>query len=567
MAYLDCYVRVSTKEQADDGDSLDNQIAIGKKVAKKLGLQFRLRNEGAKSSTTVTYRDELEALKQDIKDGKANNIWALDRSRMFRDMIESMVFRSDYLVKHKAKLFEGAFGAEVNFRDENEMLTYDILARLQQYENKLRSERSERGKIQKLKKAVTTDKPVFLGGTALFGYKSENKFWVIEKDEAKWVKQIYTNYENGKTVKEIANELNNNNIKPRRAKLWNLVTLQKMLRNETYTGVNKVKIKKLDNKEFTYKVPPIITVSQYKRVQKIMDAKLKTNDRNRKYESLLSGLLECECGTVIGSEVKRLVNKEGRQINTKKYYCVNKLYEWRDGKKRNCNNTKSLDMDNTNEAVLKIIKKTVSDSNLLKEQFKKDVLDNKADNKKEVAEKRKILEQKCQRIQKQIVNIEDMIVELEVEKGLGKKEQNIANKVIGKYETELEAQNNEYKLVEQELENLDSELVWVDWLDKFADSTNVKLKTYEQQRNYLKGLVDKIIVKAVMGEDRNGNEKQIGHSFDIVYKRKIVGDKIEYVDAKNKRKGYKVVAGKNLHKTSLLSDVTAKAGRKWQKKR
>ena len=95
MAYLDCYVRVSTKEQLEDGDSVANQITIGKKIANKLKLKFRLRNEGAKSSTTVVYRDELEALKQDIKDGKAKNIWALDRSRMFRDMIESMVFRSD----------------------------------------------------------------------------------------------------------------------------------------------------------------------------------------------------------------------------------------------------------------------------------------------------------------------------------------------------------------------------------------------------------------------------------------------------------------------------------------
>jgi hypothetical protein len=109
-------------------------------------------------------------------------------------------------------------------------------------------------------------------------------------------------------------------------------------------------------------------------------------------------------------------------------------------------------------------------------------------------------------------------------------------------------------------------IVWVDWLDKFADSTNVKLKTYEQQRNYLKGLVDKIIVKAVIGKNRSGIDTQVGHSFDIYYKRAIVGDVLEYNDDKNKKKGYKIKLGKNLQKTKMLNSVTAKAGRVWKKK-
>ena len=96
MNYLDCYIRVSTKEQAEDGNSLNNQIRIGKSVAKKLKLKFRLRNEGARSST-IHYREVFEELKDEIKQGNVTHVWCLDRSRMFRDMIDSMMFRKEYL--------------------------------------------------------------------------------------------------------------------------------------------------------------------------------------------------------------------------------------------------------------------------------------------------------------------------------------------------------------------------------------------------------------------------------------------------------------------------------------
>ena len=137
------------------------------------------------------------------------------------------------------------------------------------------------------------------------------------------------------------------------------------------------------------------------RVQKIMDRNTKGGTGNKQHDSLLGGLLVCDCGTYIGSDYRKH-KQQGKQLNTKRYYCMNKLYEWRDKKNRGCLNKKTLDMDKTDDAILRIIKKTVSDSSLLKEQFKKDVLSQKANNEKEVAKRRKLLEKKGQRIQKQI---------------------------------------------------------------------------------------------------------------------------------------------------------------------
>ena len=182
MNYLDCYIRVSTKEQAVEGNSLVVQRVTGQKIAKKLQLKFRVRDEYAKSSTR-DYREVLEQIKDDIVAGKVKNIWCIERSRMFRDMTDALLFRRDYLERYDVKLYEGeegSEGSEVKFDDKEAMLMYDIISRFAQYENETRSARSQRGKIQRLKEAETKNKAVYLGGTATFGYQNIDKMFGVK---------------------------------------------------------------------------------------------------------------------------------------------------------------------------------------------------------------------------------------------------------------------------------------------------------------------------------------------------------------------------------------------------
>ncbi len=54
--------------------------------------------------------------------------------------------------------------------------------------------------------------------------------------------------------------------------------------------------------------------------------------------------------------------------------------------------------------------------------------------------------------------------------------------------------------------------------------------------------------------------------FDIKFKMKVVNDKLNYIDGSDKKKGYNLKDGKNIYKTRLVDEVTAKAGRVWSKK-
>ena len=48
-----------------------------------------------------------------------------------------------------------------------------------------------------------------------------------------------------------------------------------------------------------------------------------------------------------------------------------------------------------------------------------------------------------------------------------------------------------------------------------------------------------------MGLNRNEKEVQVGHSFNIRFKMKVVNDNIEHLDESDKRKGYNLKHAKN----------------------
>ena len=135
---------------------------MAKKVAKKLNMKIQIRNEGASSSTQKNrklyrnYRVELENLKDDISDELVKHLWVYDRSRMFRDVTDSMYFRREYLEKYKVTYYEGERNV-VNFDSIDEKFTYDLLTRVQQLENEKRSEKSKQGKRYLLRRAMKTD--------------------------------------------------------------------------------------------------------------------------------------------------------------------------------------------------------------------------------------------------------------------------------------------------------------------------------------------------------------------------------------------------------------------------
>ena len=552
--YLDCYFRVSTQEQTK-GQSLDTQQEYGKTIAKKLGLKFRPRNEGAKSSTRG-FRPQLEEIKEDIEKGLIKHLWVFDRSRLFRDETDSVLFRRNYLEKFNVSFYEGETGNLCNFDSLEEKLTYDIVSKLLQYENEKRSHKSKQGKRHLLKQGVENR---HYGGTVMFGYKSENGILSINKKESKWVLFMFNSIIDGKSTMWIKNKLDTDGktdgIAPRRTqdKNWNIGTIEKILSNRSYIGEKTFYDKELDV-EFTYNIIPIITRTTFLKVRKEMEKRLKIKDNNKKHFSLYAHFLSCECGQNIGSEVKKGRRKNGNSYNTRTYYCVSKQRLWKKGIKSNCVNTKTMNMDKTDTYLTQKITEVVKNSHILKDKFKHEVLSKKFEKDQDIKEREKKLEKKCRGLNGRMEQTYSNIITMETDLIQGRREETITKGIIKSLSNELETLKDELKKTELEIEDLSEEKVWLDWLSKYGNYLETKVSEKENdKRQWLNGLLEKVIVHVVDGQDRNGNWVQVGHKFEVIFKLPVVKDKFNWTNPDDKRLGYEIKEGRKKLTTDTVN--------------
>lgn len=560
--FLDCYYRVSTKGQKDEGHSLESQIQLSKIVAKQLGLEIREHNEFAKSSTIkgVT-RDKFEEIKTLIEQDKIKNLWVVEQERLFRKPSDAFFFKEYYLDEFKVTLYSGENPQPQQFGSEFDNEMFQFRALISGFESKKIRRRSIRGKRHLLDN-YSNEKSIYLGGTPTFGYDNKDKTWVINPEESKWIKWMFKSYADGLSSLNIKKELDLNNIKPRRTRsgLWNVGTIQNMLGNESFTGIKRFYDKEL-KKEWVYKIPQIINASLYQKVQKQIINNQKSFENNKKYHYLLDRLLYCYCESRMGSKTKVRPLPYGK---TQKYYCTRNNKKSVGRSHNDCLNSKSLNVLKTETEITNIVKEVAKNSVKLKEMFKNDVLNTKNENEIEITGDKKRLEKKVKTLQKKIEETIQSISQIEFEKLLGKKDERITNNILKLLEQEKEFLEKEYKKTFIEIEETDSRKEWLNWLGKYGETLDYKTSSQQKKKEFISGLVKKIIVKPEYGTNRDGNQIQVGHTFEILFKMNIVNDKLIYKDGNNKTKGYEISRGKNKTKTPVL-DVSNTVGKRKKK--
>ena len=97
------YLRVSSKVQLEEGNSIENQFTQGMRVSKQLGMEFVVLNEEY-CSTMSKIRPKLEQVKNGIRTGIVKHLWYYSRSRWTRDEIEDGLISRNYFRKFKTKV-------------------------------------------------------------------------------------------------------------------------------------------------------------------------------------------------------------------------------------------------------------------------------------------------------------------------------------------------------------------------------------------------------------------------------------------------------------------------------
>lgn len=311
-------------------------------------------------------RPEFQRMLEDIKNKKIDVIIIKDLSRFGRNYIETGNF---------VEVVFPAMGVSVISVDENyEMDSLDYYGSDYVPLRNLFNDMYAKDISKKVRSSLIVKKHngEFVGKLAPYGYikdpKDKHKF-LIDKNVSHIIKKIFDMILDGKSKKEVADFLNQNDILTPSEylnintdkdvtvmKKWNSEMVNSILRNENYTGTlfqgKKRKLNYRVNKKINIDKEnwivtenhheAIINKEKFDKVQDILDRQTKVNKDGS--IDILSGFLKCKC---CGSNMLK------RSSKGKVYYYCSNYY-----RKKSCENNKSLSRSILDELIKKELKIT-----------------------------------------------------------------------------------------------------------------------------------------------------------------------------------------------------------------
>ena len=272
------YIRVSTEDQAREGFSLGEQEEKLRELCKFKELEvYKVYKDAGISAKDMEHRPQFQEMLKDTKEGKLNYIVAykLDRiTRSVRDLEELISVLEQY------NCFLLCDRDDVNTSTANGRFFVRMLTVLSQLEIEIVSERTKFG----LNGAI---KSGHIPGQRPFGYKSaEDKKMIIDNATRPYVEKIFDMYLEGKSFQQIANYFKENNIFPK--KNWKDTTIQKIIDNKIYMGDYEQykRIGKQENLEpivYMNVVEPIISRAKWEECQRQKERNQRTYTRDRVY--------------------------------------------------------------------------------------------------------------------------------------------------------------------------------------------------------------------------------------------------------------------------------------------
>ena len=156
------------------------------------------------------------------------------------------------------------------------------------------------------------------GGPRVFGYRVVDKHYVLDEGEAQIIRQIFTWYDQGKSMTEIVNQLNAQGAVNAAGKPFIISVMRRILTNQMYIGIRLYK-----GEDIGIRVPAIIDKELFDRVQiqvgKNKCAPARNKPLNDQY--LLTTKLFCaQCGSTMSGISG--ISKNGSKYQY--YSCTNR---------------------------------------------------------------------------------------------------------------------------------------------------------------------------------------------------------------------------------------------------
>ncbi|NRF93418.1 recombinase family protein [Paenibacillus frigoriresistens] len=292
------YVRVSTEEQATEGFSIQAQLDALRSYAQIQDMEIinEYLDEGV-SAKNISGRPQLKRLIKDARNSQFDIVLIYKIDRIARKASDSLKIRDD-LEEAGVRLIS----LKENFDTASPVgkMMYQMMSAFAEMERTTIIERVNMGMTERAKQGK------FNGGQCL-GYDVKEKSLIVNEEEARIVKQIFSLSEQQLGYKAIVNRLNQSGYKTKNNNQFCVYGVKVILDNPMYIGKirygqlrnwsSKRRQGKTDDFILTDGVhEPIITLEQWDKVQHLR--------KQRSYKPvrsatpyILSGLVRCPaCG-------------------------------------------------------------------------------------------------------------------------------------------------------------------------------------------------------------------------------------------------------------------------------
>ena len=277
---LAIYTRLSKEDK--DSTSIQNQIREGKEFAFKKNAEFKLYNEGegVSGGAEIKDRPQLFTLLQDIRNNDVHSVWFRSQNRLERNSSTYAIFISE-AQKFKVDVY---FNDKLlDFDNPSDNLLGTITSAVNQYQKDLQAFQTKRTLKDNIKEGK-------VWSVVAYGYKSDNGYLAVDKEESIIIKEIFKMSLSGIGTDSIANILSDRGVLSRKGLRFRGRTIQSMIKNTIYKG------KRLYSGEF-YNCPLIIEPNQWQKVNDNLENNRNNSGKKVEHKYLLKGLLKCgKCG-------------------------------------------------------------------------------------------------------------------------------------------------------------------------------------------------------------------------------------------------------------------------------
>ena len=304
------YVRVSTDDQRDNGYSIDSQLRMLKEHCEKNGFDIVDVYNDAGHSGKDLMRPEMQRLLKDIKSQKIDRLIAIKVDRLTRNGYDGF-WLLNYCEEHDVKIELILEPYDVGTANGEMIFGMNLV-----FGQRERKEIGARTKRAMEQMALSKIHP----GKAPYGYTRNNDTGHLEVDpiEAVIVKEVFELYSQGKSTRDIAVYMKDNNRYLKRG-IWHTNRIYNILVNPIYIGTYGFGLFTRKQENILYVddyCEPIIDMNLWNRSRTVLE-----KNKNPNYGThihLFTSLIKCpDCNKTLSST---LSYKNSGKPNKRKYY-------------------------------------------------------------------------------------------------------------------------------------------------------------------------------------------------------------------------------------------------------